>query len=166
MRRVATGDARESWIARISRDTDTCGVMRPAPDAISGRPTDVYGGYPRMAGPAEGALEGPRVAHREGGSATRSGGKDAAGKLKSALSTSSGASNVEQWAVNKAVHYSEWANFGKKDFEPVVGSFKDLLECFSCGKCESWLFVTPRSNPDSLRCACNVVNLNLRPKPK
>ncbi|HYN06750.1 MAG TPA: hypothetical protein VES67_05135, partial [Vicinamibacterales bacterium] len=32
--------------------------------------------------------------------------KDAAGKLKSVLSTSSGASNVEQWAVNKALHYS------------------------------------------------------------
>jgi hypothetical protein len=92
--------------------------------------------------------------------------KEAAGKLKSVLSTSSGASNVEQWAVNKALHYSEWANFGRKDFEPVVGSFKDLLGCFSCGKCESWLFVTPRSNPDSLRCACNAINFNLKPKPK
>ena len=92
--------------------------------------------------------------------------KDAAGNLKTGLSTSSGASNVEQWAVNKAVHYNEWGNFGKKDFEPVVGAFRELLRCFSCEKCESWLFVTPRGNPDSLRCACNTVNLNLRPKPK
>src|SRR3954464_5282298 len=46
--------------------------------------------------------------------------KEAAGKRKEALSTSAGASNIEQWAVNKAVHYNEWANFGRKDFQPVV----------------------------------------------
>ena len=75
--------------------------------------------------------------------------------------------NVERWAVNKAVHYNEWANFGKKDFEPVVTAFKELLGCFSCEKCESWFYVTPRgANPDSLRCACNAVNLNLKAKPK
>lgn len=92
--------------------------------------------------------------------------KDDAAKRKSLLSTSSGATNVEQWAVNKAVHYNEWANFGKKDFEPVVAAFKELLGCFSCDKCESWLFVTPRGNPDSLRCACNSINLNLKAKPR
>ena len=92
--------------------------------------------------------------------------KEAAGNRKTMLSTSSGASNVEQWAVNRAVHHNEWANFGKKDFEPVVAAFKELLGCFSCEKCESWLFVTPRGNPDSLRCACNKINFNLRVKPK
>ena len=93
--------------------------------------------------------------------------KEDAANRKSVLSTSSGATNVEQWAVNKAVHYNEWANFGKKDFEPVVTAFKELLGCFSCEKCESWLYVTPRgANPDSLRCACNAVNLNLKAKPK
>jgi hypothetical protein len=39
--------------------------------------------------------------------------KEAATKRKAALSTSAGASNVENWAINKAVHYNEWANFGK-----------------------------------------------------
>jgi hypothetical protein len=43
--------------------------------------------------------------------------KDAVAKRKAALAKSAAASNVEQWAVNKAVHYNEWANFGKKDFE-------------------------------------------------
>ena len=57
--------------------------------------------------------------------------KEAAGKRKNVLSTSNAAINVEQWAVNKAVHYNEWANFGKKDFEPVVAAFKELLGCFS-----------------------------------
>lgn len=92
--------------------------------------------------------------------------KDAAGKRKTVLSTSNAAMSVEQWAVNKAVHYNEWANFGKKDFEPVVAAFKELLGCFSCDACESWVYVTPRGSPESLRCACNAINLNLKPKPK
>jgi RecF/RecN/SMC N terminal domain len=92
--------------------------------------------------------------------------KEEASNRKAMLSTSSGATNVEQWAVNKAVHYNVWGNFGKNDFEPVVAAFKELLGCFSCDKCESWLYVTPRTNPDSLRCACNAVNLNLKSKPK
>jgi recombinational DNA repair ATPase RecF len=92
--------------------------------------------------------------------------KEAATKRKAALSTSNAAMSVEQWAVNRAVHYNEWANFGKKDFEPVVGAFKELLECFRCETCESWLYVTPRVNPESLRCPCNAICINLKPKPK
>jgi hypothetical protein len=93
--------------------------------------------------------------------------KEAAAKRKTALSTSNAAKNVEEWAVNKAVHYNEWANFGKKDFEPVVAAFKELLSCFTCDKCNAWLYVTPpRGTPESLRCPCNAVNINLKQKPK
>ncbi len=93
--------------------------------------------------------------------------KEAALERKATLSGSSGASNVEQWAVNKAVHYNEWANFGKKDFEPVVTAFKELLECLRCKDCQTWLYVTPRGgSPDSLRCQCSAVSLNLKAKPK
>jgi recombinational DNA repair ATPase RecF len=92
--------------------------------------------------------------------------REAVATRKAALAASSVATNVEQWAVNKAVHYNEWANFGKEDFEPVVAAFRELLECFSCDKCVSWLYVTPRGNPESLRCACNEVSLNLKAKPK
>ncbi len=92
--------------------------------------------------------------------------KEAAATRKAALAASSVATNVEQWAVNKAVHYNEWANFGREDFEPVVAAFRELLECFSCDKCVSWLYVTPRGNPESLRCACNEISLNLKAKPK
>jgi recombinational DNA repair ATPase RecF len=83
-------------------------------------------------------------------------------KLKTALSASSGAANIEQWAVNKAVHYNEWANFGKKDFEPVVAAFKELLSCFRCEKCDSWFYVVPRTNAELLRCPCAAINLNLK----
>jgi hypothetical protein len=92
--------------------------------------------------------------------------KTAVGERKASLSTAAGAKSVEEWAVNKAVHYNEWANFGKKDFEPVVAAFKELLGCFRCDTCESWLHVTPRGIPESLRCSCNAINLNLKPKPK
>jgi recombinational DNA repair ATPase RecF len=92
--------------------------------------------------------------------------KEAVVERKTALSNAASASNVEQWAVNKAVHYNEWANFGRKDFAPVVAAFKGLLGCFRCESCESWLYVTPRVSPESLRCACNAISLNLKPKPK
>lgn len=92
--------------------------------------------------------------------------KDAVAKRKAALSTSAGAWSPEHWAVNKAVHYNEWANFGKKDFEPVVAAFKALLACFRCETCEAWVHVTPRGAPESLRCGCNAINFNLKPKPK
>ncbi len=92
--------------------------------------------------------------------------KETATKRKEQLSTAAGASNVEQWAVNKVVHYNEWANFGKKDFEPVVAAFKDLLACFRCNKCGSWLYVAPRANPEMLRCSCNDIGFNLKAKSK
>ncbi|HJZ69945.1 MAG TPA: chromosome segregation protein SMC, partial [Blastocatellia bacterium] len=92
--------------------------------------------------------------------------KEAAIKRKEALSASAGASNVEQWAVNKAVHYNEWANFGRRDFEPVVAAFKELLDCFICDQCASWLYVSPRVNPETLRCLCDGVSFNLKSKPK
>lgn len=93
--------------------------------------------------------------------------KEVALSQKAALSTSNGVSNVEQWAVNKAVHYNEWANFGRKDFEPVVAAFKELLDCLQCKDCQSWLYISPRgSRPESLRCQCSGVNFNLKTKPK
>jgi hypothetical protein len=92
--------------------------------------------------------------------------RDTIAARKAELSTASGAQNVERWAVNKAVHYNEWANFGRPDFEPVVVAFRELLKFFECRSCESWLYVTPRGRPELLRCACNTVNLNLKGKPK
>ena len=86
-------------------------------------------------------------------------------KRKAALSTSAHESGVEQWAINKAVHYNEWANFEKRDFEPVVAAFKKLLGCFRCETCEPWVYVTPRGRPESLRCDCNAISLNLKRKP-
>ena len=93
--------------------------------------------------------------------------KEAAAERKESLSASAGALNVEQWAVNKAVHYNAWANFGRKDFQPVVAAFRELLGRFRCDACDSWLYVTPkRGAPESLRCGCASISFNLKPKPK
>lgn len=73
----------------------------------------------------------------------------------------------EDWTVNKAVHFNEWANFGTNDFKPIVQAFKDLLACAQCDDCGSWLYITPKStSPEGLQCSCNLVNFNLKRKPK
>src|SRR6266849_2627964 len=83
--------------------------------------------------------------------------KQVALEKKAELSSCNGTVNVEQWAVNKAVHYNVWANFSRKDFEPVVIAFQELLECFRCTACDTWLYVTPRGVPETVRCECNKV---------
>jgi energy-coupling factor transporter ATP-binding protein EcfA2 len=37
----------------------------------------------------------------------------------------------EQWIINKAIHYNEWADLSKNDFKPVVVAFRQLLQQFS-----------------------------------
>lgn len=91
--------------------------------------------------------------------------KALATERKKQLAESSGNKNVEEWAINKAVHYNEWANFGKNDFTPVVQTFKGLLDCMQCQDCGSWLYLVPKSGPlETLRCQCNNVNFNLKSK--
>lgn len=73
----------------------------------------------------------------------------------------------ENWIINKAVHYTEWADFSKTEFNSVVDALKILLLQFRCTKpgCDSWLYVTPRKgDPEALRCRCAGINLNLRSK--
>lgn len=40
------------------------------------------------------------------------------------------------------------------------------MESFSCNECQSGVYVMPRGIPESLRCTCNAINLNLKAKPK
>lgn len=73
----------------------------------------------------------------------------------------------EDWAINRAVHFNDWANFTANDFAPVVKALQDLLDCAKCPECQGWLYVTPRHGPpEALRCSCSSTNLNLKRKPK
>ena len=84
-------------------------------------------------------------------------------KARTAILTAKGG---EEWVVNKAIHYNEWANLSRNDFMPVVSAFKDVLQQFRCAKpkCDSWLSVTPRNEPVDLRCSCGTVRFNLKEK--
>ena len=85
--------------------------------------------------------------------------------LKTVRAEALSAYGGEAWVVNKAIHFNEWANFTKAEFREVVEAFKGLLAALQCSSCESWLYVIPRKgDPESLRCRCGSVTLNLRPK--
>jgi recombinational DNA repair ATPase RecF len=76
-------------------------------------------------------------------------------------------SNVEQWTINKSVHWNEWAQLKKQDFTPVVEAFKNLLACFRCESCNGLLYVSPpKGEKEILRCDCGASSLNLKTKPK
>jgi hypothetical protein len=88
--------------------------------------------------------------------------KKAVADHKSRLSEACTLKGEEDWAINKAVHFNEWANFGKKDFEPVVAAFKKLISEFRCATCYSYVYISPRGpKPDALRCSCAAINYNL-----
>ena len=87
-------------------------------------------------------------------------------ELQQARSSIVAEKDGEQWIVNKAVHYNEWANLSKEDFIPVVNAFKKLFLQFRCEKpnCDSWLSLNSRVNPTELRCDCGSFRLNLNQK--
>ncbi len=77
------------------------------------------------------------------------------------------ATKVEQWQINSAVHYNEWANFTPADFAPVVKAYRELMQSFACSnsQCLGLLYVQPeRGEREEVRCACNGTNINLRRK--
>jgi len=71
-------------------------------------------------------------------------------------------SKVEEWQINPAIHYNEWADFGKEDFRPVVFSQRELITSLRCEKCNGSFYVLPeRGTAEALRCDCGLLNLNL-----
>jgi hypothetical protein len=78
-----------------------------------------------------------------------------------------GKSKVEQWAINKSVHYNEWVQLKKQDFSPVVEAFEDLLACFRCDSCNGLMYVSPPNGQrEILRCDCGACSFNLKTKEK
>lgn len=95
--------------------------------------------------------------------------KDIADALKlreKSLGDSFLSTNAEQWQVNPAIHYNEWANFTASDFMPVVTAFRDLVQRLFCEKPECagliYLAMTPPKTPDTVRCSCGNTNINLK----
>lgn len=71
-------------------------------------------------------------------------------------------SQIEQWAVNINVHYTNWANFSVEDFRPVVDSFHDLFGVFQCNNCGGVLHLNKNGQDlEAVRCNCGGVTWNL-----
>jgi recombinational DNA repair ATPase RecF len=71
----------------------------------------------------------------------------------------------EDWAINKLVHYNEWATLVPGDFIPVVQAARQFLDLFKCGNldCKSGIRVVGSPmNEESLRCDCGEYSLNLK----
>lgn len=76
-------------------------------------------------------------------------------------------SQSEQWEINPAVHYNEWANLQRQDFQPVVAAFKRLEREFECPVCGDLIYVVQTGKTkESARCGCTKINLNLKARPK
>lgn len=77
------------------------------------------------------------------------------------------ATQSEQWVINKALHYNEWANLQPKDFAAVAAAYQALLASMRCTnpECLELVCVSPsKGEREALRCGCDSVNLNLRLK--
>ncbi len=73
--------------------------------------------------------------------------------------------NAEKWAVNPSIHYTNWANLFKPEFELVIDAFKDLYDIFVCSNCGSIIHVvTKNGTQEEVRCNCTQINWNLVPK--
>ncbi|ARQ13726.1 RecF/RecN/SMC domain-containing protein (plasmid) [Rhizobium etli] len=71
----------------------------------------------------------------------------------------------ENWQINTAVHFNEWADLKKEDFAPVVAAFRGFTGSFGCDTCSEIYFVAPdRGKKEALRCGCGTLNLNLLQK--
>ena len=86
--------------------------------------------------------------------------------LKEKFSQAVKNTKTEEWALNPAVHFNEWASFTKSEFLPLVLAYRELLSNWHCAKCGSWAYVTPRKGSrEAARCKCGQgISLNLRAK--
>ena len=70
--------------------------------------------------------------------------------------------NIEQWAINPAVHYNQWGHFSKEDFRPVVEAGRAFLALFRCSTCEGQIYLTrANGHVESLHCSCRDISFNL-----
>ncbi|MCI4332665.1 MAG: ATP-binding protein [Thermoplasmata archaeon] len=62
---------------------------------------------------------------------------------------------VEQWGINAALHFNNWASLTAGDFSPIADAFRGLTNTFLCGKCSSMVSITRAgSAKHSVACRC------------
>jgi hypothetical protein len=73
-------------------------------------------------------------------------------------------SQIEQWAINRNVHYDRWQGFDRKDFEPVVEAFRNLFKLFICDRCNSIISRLDRAGASPISmitCSCQKVQWDI-----
>lgn len=77
------------------------------------------------------------------------------------------AAKAEQWQINPAVHYNEWANLQRDEMLAVIDAFQRLFALFNCDQCGGLIEVSPgRGTREFLQCTCGNVKLSFMHKPK
>jgi len=72
---------------------------------------------------------------------------------------------MEHWGINENVHYTNWKDFTKEDFQPVAEAFQDLENLFNCPECQGIIGVnTVGMTPTSIKCPCGNISWNLEMK--
>lgn len=85
--------------------------------------------------------------------------------LEAAFTLAKTKTGFDNWQVNAAVHFNEWAALTRADFAPVVSAFQNFTAAFSCTTCNEMYYVAPqRGHKEALRCGCGALNLNLLQK--
>lgn len=83
-------------------------------------------------------------------------------RLLEEVEVASSRTNAEQWAINRSVHYNEWANFSPNEFRSVVAAFRDAVQTFTCTECLSHVRLSPRyGSSEQIRCMCGKKSINL-----
>lgn len=67
----------------------------------------------------------------------------------------------DNWIVNKAIHYNEWASFDATEMSELVASASEVLSLFRCSECNGWIYLSGPKQPDAIRCDCSSVFYNL-----
>jgi hypothetical protein len=74
------------------------------------------------------------------------------------------ATQSDNWMINKAVHYNQWANLQPNEFAAVAATFRSFLKSMQCAKesCSEFFRVSPvKGEKQALRCSCGDTSLNL-----
>lgn len=86
------------------------------------------------------------------------------GELESVTGQIYARTHAENWAVNPAVHYNEWANLTPNDMRPVVEAFRDLFDHLRCSRCGGLPRVSKVGYTETtLACPCNRFSVSLTP---
>ena len=82
--------------------------------------------------------------------------------IEAAFSEAKVRTGYDNWQVNTAVHFNEWADLKREDFGPVVSAFREFTSSYACDTCGEMYSVSPeRGKKEALRCGCGKLNLNL-----